>query len=199
MKQKIFLTVILSMYVSLGMCQVTIGSHNAPERANLLQIENTGGLMFSRVKLESLTTLEPFIPAAEHTENIKKNHTGLTVYNLAATNGFKQGIYTWDGEKWEKAKEGGEGGWFYMPPFNLPLNEEGQTYTYDLYAEYVNQFDSKMGTAYAKNKLDYAVVNYDKNIINVTGINNDGVMTYTVKDNDPGATSFLTVVFVIKE
>lgn len=186
------------MYISVGMCQVTIGSLNAPEKANLLQIENSGGLGLSRVKLESLKTLEPFIPIAEQTNAIKKNHTGLTVYNLATTGGFKQGIYTWDGEQWTKAKDGGGNGWFYMPAFNLPLKEEGRVYTYDLYGEYENQFDTKMGIAYRRDQLDYAVVKYDKDIIEVAGIDNNGVMTYTVKDNDPASISFITVIFILK-
>ncbi|MDH6357554.1 hypothetical protein [Parabacteroides sp. PF5-9] len=198
MKHKVLMTVILSMCVSTGMCQMTIGSHNTPEKANLLQIENRGGLGFSRVKLESLTTLEPFIPLVEQTATIKKNHTGLTVYNLSTTGGFKQGIYTWDGERWTKAKEGGGNGWFYMPPFDLPLDKKGQTYTYDLYGEYESRFDIKMGTAYKKNELDYAVIQYNKDIIEVTGIDDSGVMTYTVKDDDPDPTSFMTVIFIPK-
>lgn len=200
MEKKIVLTVLLSVCMAaVAMGQVTIGSHAVPEKANLLQIESTGGLGLSRVELESFTTLEPFIPLAEHTDALKKRHAGLTVYNLAKTNGFKQGIYVWDGAKWAKAREGGVNEWFYMPPFNLPLEEEGQTYPFDLYAEYVRQFDPKMGTMYAKDKLDYVVTYYDTDIITISGIDNDGVMTYTVKDNDPGSNSFMTVVLVIKE
>lgn len=59
--------------------------------------------------------------------------------------------------------------------------------------------NNKEGTLYEKNELDYAVVYYDSDVITVTGISDQGVMSYEVLDTDPGALSFMTVIFVIKE
>lgn len=213
--------------------QVTIGSGNEADRAKLLHIESHGGLGLPRVQLVSRTTLEPFV-ATSDTEwqnaaasGIKEKHTGLMVYNVYASAAsvtdsdkkFKPGAFVWDGAKWAEAGSGGKR-WFYMPAFNLPLEAVGQTYTFDLYAEYEKQFtrsgnslftsnpllstaatvpSPETGQLYGKRALDYAVVQYDNAIIDVTGIDNDGIMTYEVLDNDPGSTSFMTVVFIIKE
>jgi hypothetical protein len=104
--------------------QVTVGSDIPPTRAALLDLKmqqsagvpsvlddanitsTTGGLLLPRVKLKSLTTLEPFIPVndqdwTENTDNIKARLAGLMVYNLTSDgDAIYPAVYTWDGEKW---------------------------------------------------------------------------------------------------
>ncbi|NDV95665.1 hypothetical protein D0T84_12180 [Dysgonomonas sp. 521] len=52
---------------------------------------------------------------------------------------------------------------------------------------------------YTRDELDYVITYYDVNIIYDVSINTQGVMSYRVKDNDPGPTSFLNLVFVVKQ
>jgi hypothetical protein len=98
---------------------VTIGSLNEPVKAALLDLKTKnpgadnvtvesdkgGGLVFPRVKLKDVNTLEPFIPTnspewTTEIDNTKKVHTGMMVYNLETGNGFSPGIYVWNGSKW---------------------------------------------------------------------------------------------------
>ncbi|MDR1981391.1 MAG: hypothetical protein LBQ39_07220 [Tannerellaceae bacterium] len=92
--------------------QVTIGSDFLPEKAALLQIKDkqpapdskgatatTGGLLLPRVELDGINefTLIPNV-----TDDQKKDHTGLLVYNQR-TNvvlQLEKGVYQWNGEKW---------------------------------------------------------------------------------------------------
>lgn len=205
-----------------GKAQVTIGSTAAPDKAKLLQIESSGGLGLPRVQLVSLTTLQPFITGTLSTDD-KKAHVGLMAYNIAGT--IAKGVYVWDGDKWTEAGETADSGnsgpdkrWFYMPAFNLPMESTGGK-TFDLYAEYQKQFTQSLnttlyktsnssvttipaptiGTLYTAAQLDYVVVNYDPAVVTVTSISTAGVVSYTVLDTDPGPTSFMTVVFVVKE
>ena len=136
---------------------------------------------------------------------------------------FKQGIYLWDGEQWSMVGDGLGKKFFYMPAFNLPLlkvTESSDTKpTYDLYAYYAQQFTKtgnstfksssgsidrvpsspEDGRLYARTELDYAVVYYDDDVVAVTGIDTNGVMTYEVKDTNPEPTSFMNIVFIVKE
>lgn len=93
--------------------QVTIGSSLRPETAALLELKTQepdannvtstmGGMLLSRVALESPTTLEPFLStsSAEYEEN-KALHTGLIVYNMKKSKLLKPGLHIWDGEKWD--------------------------------------------------------------------------------------------------
>ena len=110
--------------------QVTIGSGVAPNRAVLLDIKarqgatgtvssvsdddnvtsglGNGGLLLPRVKLVSISTLEPFIPADDpeftgNTDNLKERLAGLMVYNVT-NNGVGStlypAVYTWNGAIW---------------------------------------------------------------------------------------------------
>ncbi|MDH6317746.1 hypothetical protein M2459_003507, partial [Parabacteroides sp. PF5-5] len=145
--------------------------------------------------------------------------------NLTTTSPFKKGIYVWDGEKWTEAAEGADSGsgggkkWFYMPAFNLPMTSVGTGKTFNLYTEYQKQFTQSLnttlyktsnssvttvpapeiGTLYTPTQLDYVVVNYDASVITVNSISPTGLMTYEVLDTDPSPTSFMTIVFVVKE
>ena len=94
------------------LAQVTIGSSLKPTSAALLELKsqepdernvtsNTGGFILSRVALENLTTLEPFISTnAENYDKVKRDHTGLFVYNVTNTDPFVPGLYFWDGAQW---------------------------------------------------------------------------------------------------
>lgn len=135
MKKLNFFTMLLLMYtigsfmVSLR-SQVTIGSRIEPRRATLLDLktrqsaegaissvsddENVtsglgdGGLLLPRVKLISISTLEPFIPIDDpdftaNTDNLKERLAGLMVYNIT-NNGVGStlypAVYTWNGAMW---------------------------------------------------------------------------------------------------
>ncbi|MBB4037057.1 hypothetical protein GGR21_002971 [Dysgonomonas hofstadii] len=237
----------LFYYCNFTYGQVSIGMLEPPEKASLLQLStqlpdgnnitsDKGGLLLPRVRLEDRKTLQPFVKITDNdwintsSNKIKEKHAGLTVYNIYVSPNsetkqdkiFTQGIYTWNGEEWEKlaTKDNSSRGWFYMPAFNLPLEAIGNADSYDLYAEYERQFTRNStnnpdftsnpaltgstvpapdeGTLYKRGELDYAVVYYDKGIINVTGVDSGGVMSYEVLDNDPGPTSFVTIIFIPK-
>lgn len=212
-------TALLSFY-NLAYGQVTIGSTDKPDKAKLLHLENTGGLGLPRVQLVDPATLEPFIDSGILTETLKREHTGLMVYNLATIGSFEKGVYVWDGNTWIRAGENTESSskrWFYMPPFNLPMKQTGNT-TFDLYAEYRRQFmqslnneyrtsssnvisipSPELGTLYGERELDYVVVHYDNTVITVNNISEDGMMFYNVLDTDPGALSYMTIIFIIRE
>ena len=104
--------------------QVTIGVDKTPSRASILELKTQevtspvsvtddsnvtstkGGFGLPRVKLKSLTTLEPFIETTDAewmdptASKIKEKHAGLLVYNLNTTSPFVLGIYVWDGSRW---------------------------------------------------------------------------------------------------
>ncbi|MDR1938157.1 MAG: hypothetical protein LBQ73_06650 [Tannerellaceae bacterium] len=98
--------------------QVSIGWSGPPAQAGLLELKtqeadagnvtsDKGGLLLARVKLADLNTLQPFIDTSDADwtdattrEELKRRHTGLLVYNLTNGQGFQQGVYVWDGSKW---------------------------------------------------------------------------------------------------
>jgi len=96
--------------------QVTIGSGEAPARAALLDIKDgkpnddnvtstRGGVVLPRVQLNDISTLEPFIGVNDTNEALKKEHVGLTVYNLTNSGDLEEGIMVWDGEKWRRLSD----------------------------------------------------------------------------------------------
>jgi hypothetical protein len=93
--------------------QVTIGADIAPVKGALLEMKtqtpdadnvtsDKGGFMMPRVKLVDTNKLLPFVPDADATADVKKQHTGLQVYNLTVGNGFEEGFYYWTGAMWKK-------------------------------------------------------------------------------------------------
>lgn len=56
------------------------------------------GLGLPRVKLEDLNKLEPAIN--NPTDEEKKAHTGLLVFNVNNVDPLKSGIYVWTGTEW---------------------------------------------------------------------------------------------------
>ena len=114
MKLNLFFLIMVLFALSASVqAQITIGSVNTPEKAALLDLKtqtpnannvtsDKGGLLLSRVALEDLSTLEPFIENA--TADEKLSHTGLIVYNVKVdeTANLVQGLYYWTGEEWMK-------------------------------------------------------------------------------------------------
>jgi len=228
--------------------QVSIGSIQEPEKAALLQLKtqqadinnatsDKGGLLLSRVKLVNRKTLEPFIANDTDFQNnknkVKDLHTGLMVYNIYVSASqadpdltFDEGVYVWDGTRWQRAGEGvSETKWFYPPAFNLPLPkidaDTDPVRTFDIYGEYKRQFTKNLidnpafvdtqngiagsipspvdGQLYLSEELDYIITYYDPDIIRDVTISTKGVLSYRVKDHDPGSHSFLNLVFIVKE
>lgn len=112
----LFLLIFLSSTINHLSAQVTIGSGEAPVIAALLEIKDradstggvtstTGGLGMPRVELEQESSLAPFIADSLLTPSLMAEHIGLSVYNLTNNDSaryFSKGIYTWDGERWQR-------------------------------------------------------------------------------------------------
>lgn len=135
---------------------------------------------------------------------------------------FHQGIYVWDGAQWSQVGDSKvRERYFPMPAFNLPLTKitgtDDTKPTYDLYAEYKKQFTNDAGNPlfkssvamngipspgydrlYIASELDFVVTYYDDSVLKINSIDSNGVMTYEVKNTDPGPNSFINIIFVIK-
>lgn len=158
-----------------------------------------GGIGLPRVYLMNKYTLEPFIAAndAEWIANAltktSEHHAGLTVYNIYVSPDtesdpdkiFRQGIYVWNGNRWQEAGASQER-FFYLPPITLPMPAAGN-YSVDLYNEYKKQFALVSSRLYARKELDYTVTYYDETVLKINSIDTDGIMSYTVV-NLPGQT-----------
>jgi hypothetical protein len=90
--------------------QTTIGSLHDPAKGALLDLKSqlpgtdnvtskTGGLLLPRVNLNSPND---FSLLPNPTDDQKKDHIGLMVYNLKADEELDKGIYQWNGEMWRK-------------------------------------------------------------------------------------------------
>lgn len=161
MTQKIILTAIFSLIMTVAMAQVTIGSGEAAVEGALLDIKSqegtsansfvtaTKGLILPRVQLTSNTSLLPLSSTTD--ETLKRKHAGATVYNLSTTNGFSEGVYIWDGTQWHTVAGGGSGTaaqrWFYLPSFNLPVTSTGTNQIYDLYTNVYKKQFTKSGNS----------------------------------------------------
>jgi hypothetical protein len=141
---------------------------------------------------------------------------------------FTEGLYVWTGSEWRKIDdESSSRGFFYMPSFNIELtidvDDPDKIFDLNLYDEYAKQFSTvynstpndlfvsnpgfalnnvpthKSGRLYEATELDYVVTYYDPNIITITGIDNNGVMSYTINSLDfDEVKSFINIVLVIK-
>lgn len=124
------------------------------------------------------------------------------------------------GNQWVAADQAKS--FFSCPAFNLPLpwisRASDEDFTYDLYGEYKKQFKvsqnnlfvsnnaslgeispTNLNRLYNANELDYVVTYYDASILTITGVNASGVMSYKVLNHDPEPSSFINIIFVIKE
>ncbi|MDR0431514.1 MAG: hypothetical protein LBH58_13730 [Tannerellaceae bacterium] len=90
--------------------QMTIGSSNPPAEGVLLDLkqnEDSGGgttsrkgVLFPRVALTGLDSLEPLVTNASSAE--KSSHKGTVVYNMTVSpqNNLREEFYFWNGNKW---------------------------------------------------------------------------------------------------
>ncbi|MDR0431515.1 MAG: hypothetical protein LBH58_13735 [Tannerellaceae bacterium] len=96
--------------------QVTIGSSNIPPAEGVLldlkehEADNDGatsnkGVLFPRVALTGLDSLDPLVKDAIPAEKIK--HRGTVVYNMTVSpqNNLREGFYYWNGNKWVFAQD----------------------------------------------------------------------------------------------
>ena len=237
------LFLLLTTQINNTSAQVTIGGNLPPAQAAILDLKDKdsnptsttddnnitsekGGLILPRVKLVNQNTLEPFIDTNSSdwtnsvSNKIKEKHAGLLVYNLyvdSDENGFKQGIYEWDGAKWRlvlsTSKSATAQNFFYMPSFNLALQTIANNQTYNLYDEYKTQF-TKSGNSnfvssnvalnqvpalYNPTELDYIVTDYDNSSIKINSIDQNGVMNYDVLSINPSLNSYINIIFVVKQ
>jgi hypothetical protein len=93
--------------------QITIGSGREPAKGALLDLKeneapdgnitSTKGIIFPRVNLISLTSLEPLLSATEAADITQKTiHRGIIVYNIKVSmaDNLQEGLYCWDETKW---------------------------------------------------------------------------------------------------
>lgn len=91
--------------------QVTIGSALEPLQGTLLDLKenetdlggvtSTKGIILPRVSLTSLSELYPILIGTESDyESQKLRYKGVIVYNINTANSLQEGIYIWDGIKW---------------------------------------------------------------------------------------------------
>jgi len=96
---------------------------------------------------------------------------------------------------------------FYMPSVVFDISVIG-TYTRNLYNEYINQFATPaiksagavegIPTLLAS-QLEYYVTYYDTNIFENLSIDQNGVLTYRVKNSSASEKTFMNIVFVVKK
>ncbi|WP_156032823.1 hypothetical protein [Prevotella sp. 10(H)] len=209
--------------------QVTIGSGKEPEKAAVLDIKTkeaadgkisstSGGILFPRVVIKDEKNLNAFTDWQDAdliSDEQHKRHIGLTVYNIGDV--LDEGLYTWDGEKWQKSGccEGttppsqSKINFFYMPSIAIDLDQAPPAGGIDLYQRYASQFMSPkagndLGTPMPiidKADLKFYVTDYDSEIFSNVQLNSSGMMTYTLKSNLPTnvSNSYINIVFVVNE
>lgn len=126
MKTKSLITLIFcSLSLLQAQAQVTIGAGLPPDKGVLLDLKmfddddggvtSTKGLKISRVELESITSLTPLVSKDDPDyDQQRKVHKGTLVYNINTTSGtgVPEGLYYWDGEKWNKVNnDDSDGAW----------------------------------------------------------------------------------------
>lgn len=114
------LLLLLMCFLSLEItAQVTIGSGIAPNGGALLDLKEFDagtqnetakrGMLYPRVELSDThrTDLHPMYNVAgadylANVANLKKNHTGLIVFNVTSSSFFTPGLYFWSGSEWRR-------------------------------------------------------------------------------------------------
>lgn len=96
---------------------------------------------------------------------------------------------------------------FYMPSVVFDISVIG-TYSRNLYNEYINQFATPaiksagavegIPTLLAS-QLEYYITYYDTNIFENLSIDQNGVLTYRVKNSSASEKTFMNIVFVVKK
>jgi hypothetical protein len=208
--KKVFLLAsicILMSSVALN-AQVTIGKDQAPNPDAVLELTTTAnnkGFLPPRV---ALTRPHDPAPLSAHVE-------GMVVYNtFAAVDSLVTGLYVNNGTQWVLLRQAPYlmSNWFYMPSF--PINtSEANTFTYDLWQEYQNQFSGgsivknpaapakPQPKVYAANELNYYVTGYDDTVFSNVTVSNAGVLSYEISSTaltNVSDSTFMNIVLVEK-
>jgi hypothetical protein len=197
--RKTMVVALLAMTTMSAMAQVTVGSLSDPQQGALLEIKSKestlaaggvvtdktnetvdenggGGLLFPRVWLTDLTTMDPLIDSngndwTSNAGQLKEKHAGMVVYNIHEdkTNKLEQGLYVWDGAKWTPVLDGNsKERWFLLPSFNIELTSIANDVEVDLYEEYLKQYDFKHSKSTVEQPRS-PIVASDANLISPTG------------------------------
>lgn len=212
----LFLLFILVFVICNAQAQVTIGSAEKPEKGALLQLKDMeanaenetatkGGLLMPRTKLVSKSTLEPFILNNDdfnnNVDNVKESHIGLVVYNLEDTSdGLESGMVVWNGAEWETIRNESKESFFYMPSFNLPIENLGEN-NFPIYAEYFDQFTAAGLAVYSPEKIEFKVSYFDPTVINNISFPaefDNMVMQYNVLSTTAPEGAHINIIIVVK-
>lgn len=157
----------------------------------------------------SSTTKGVLVPRLSTTDknNIPSPATGLmlfdTTQNCLVVNKGTPSAPVWDCTLLLNRKS------FYMPSINIPTNASlvGTTQTKNLYGQYASEFGTpKLASAGAPasipyfgnpTDLNYYVTYYDSALIQITGIDANGVMTYKLLKT-ANLDSYINIVFMPK-
>ena len=196
--------------------QVTIGTLEAPDTNALLDLKenstgtSTKGLLPPRIALQSTTLPNPMSPPVA---------AGMTVYNTATISDVTPGYYYYDGTKWLRLVTEGSPvtpKFFYMPSIVLPVdpadtayNPGTLTFTVDLYAHYLSQFNTPQAKnlgagsgvlpSYTNSELNYFITYYDTAVFSNVSVSNTGVLTYRLVAS-PAITekTYMNIIFEVK-
>lgn len=147
------------------------------------------------------------------------DQTGALVYVTSISGGSSfaktsditsVGYYNFNGTKWVSiAAENVKSKFFYMPSFVLNTDAPYLTNkTVNLYNAYETQFSNIPSArrnpssslsipVYSANELDYYVIGFDSDVLDIIGITDAGVLTYQVKAAATSIT-YINIVFVVK-
>ncbi|MDH6307187.1 hypothetical protein M2451_002421 [Dysgonomonas sp. PFB1-18] len=194
--------------------QVTIGSATPPNKDALLDLsEQTNGtaqkgLLMPRVSLQSTTLAAPMTAHVE----------GMTVYNTQTADDVQPGYYYNNGTRWIRLVPEAET-FFYMPSIVLPLEPTGgteynttlQQFEIPLYQKYSEQFALTKTTHTTKNplagtlplypatRLDFFVTYYDEDVFEQVAVDNNGLLTYKVKNGySISDNTYMNIIFKVK-
>jgi len=212
MKKIISLLVFVAIFALKTQAQVTIGSEVPPHEKALLDIKekadgsSTKGMILPRVALASALD---FFGSTTHEKGAIVYNTNTSATSVAVADRVSPGFYYNNGTRWEKLALGYTN-WFYMPSIPIKTSETLTGQTIDLYNEYKKQFSGASGNfaksedapamiPYFPNSTDlyYYVTDFDPAVFSITGITNEGVMTYNVTAAATDYT-FINIVFVLK-
>lgn len=116
MKKNLILCILFIFSYSYLYSQVTIGSAFSPRKGALLDLKqedkldanSSKGLLLPRMELYRTTSMVPIFKDSELTDELKKSHNGLMIYNLKEdyANDLCKGVYVWiDSYKWVRLPE----------------------------------------------------------------------------------------------
>jgi len=217
---KVVIVLPLLLNYALLNAQVTVGS-NVPPNATLdVVASKTDGSTAEGIIAPRLTGDQ--IQAADLLYGDPQNAAIVYAIEPVSTpspktvNIKKAGYYYYDAPNavWVAVNTGNEV-WFYMPSFNLPLGTQvGAQRSFSLYKEYERQFKqignsqfvvsynaenpANVVVPYSVSELEYFVTAYSDNVITITGLDQFGILYYTVNSLLAPEGSFINVIFKVK-